>query len=78
VFGIPQPSGATENAISFTGHQFDAGTGLLYARARYYDPSLGRFLSQDPAPALNPYTYAFDAPLEFTDLTGRAGTADYS
>jgi RHS repeat-associated protein len=71
-FGIPQSSGATENAVSFTGHQFDAATGLVYARARYYDPALGRFLSQDPEPAINPYAYAFNAPFEFTDLTGRA------
>ena len=47
-FGVPQSSGVTENAVSFTGHQFDAATGLIYARARYYDPTLGRFLSQDP------------------------------
>ncbi len=61
----------TENAVSFTGHQFDAATGLVYARARYYDPTIGRFLSQDPEAAINPYVYAFDAPLEFTDPTGR-------
>jgi RHS repeat-associated protein len=66
----------TENAVSFTGHQFDVATGLVYARARYYDPTLGRFLSQDPEPAVNPYVYALDAPLEFTDPTGRAATAE--
>ena len=70
-FGVPQSSGVTENAVSFTGHQFDAATGLFYARARYYDPTLGRFLSQDPEWAVNPYVYALDAPLEFTDPTGR-------
>ena len=57
-FGVPQSSDVTENAVSFTGHQFDAATGLVYARARYYDPTLGRFLSQDPQPAINPYVYA--------------------
>jgi RHS repeat-associated protein len=71
-FGVPQSSGVTENAVSFTGHQFDGATGLVYARARYYDPTLGRFLSQDPEPAINPYSYVFNAPLEFTDPTGRA------
>ena len=76
-FGVPQSTGVTENAVSFTGHQFDATTGLVYARARYYDPTLGRFLSQDPEPAINPYSYAFNAPLEFTDPTGRA-TAERS
>ena len=27
-FGVPQSSGVTENAVSFTGHQFDAATGF--------------------------------------------------
>ena len=53
-FGVPQSSGVNESAVSFTGHQFDAATGLFYARARYYDPALGRFLSQDLEPAVNP------------------------
>jgi RHS repeat-associated protein len=75
-FGVPQSSGVTENAASFTGHQFDAATGLVYARARYYDPTLGRFLSQDPEWAVNPYVYALDAPLEFTDPTGRAALTE--
>jgi len=75
-FGVPQSSGVTENAVSFTGHQFDAATGLVYARARYYDPTLGRFLSQDPEPATNPYVYAFDAPLDLTDPTGRAALTE--
>jgi RHS repeat-associated protein len=75
-FGVPQSSGVTENAVSFTGHQFDAATGLDYARARYYDPTLGRFLSQDPKWAVNPYVYALDAPLEFTDPTGRDEIAE--
>jgi RHS repeat-associated protein len=76
-FGRPQSSGVSEDAVSFTGHQFDAATGLVYARARYYDPTLGRFLSQDPEAAINPYTYAFNAPFEFTDPTGRS-TAERS
>jgi len=75
-FGVPQSSGVTENTVSFTGHQFDAATGLFYARARYYDPTVGRFLSQDPEWAVNPYVYAFNAPLTFTDPTGRAAAIE--
>jgi RHS repeat-associated protein len=26
---------------------FDQNTGLVYSRARWYDPATGRFLSQD-------------------------------
>ncbi len=34
-------------------------TGLYYFNQRYYDPSLGRFLTEDPAgQGLNPYAYA--------------------
>ena len=32
------------SAFGFTGEQFDAETGLIYLRARYLDPQLGRFL----------------------------------
>jgi RHS repeat-associated protein len=33
---------------SYTGREPDAATGLIYNRARWYDPSLGRFISEDP------------------------------
>jgi uncharacterized protein RhaS with RHS repeats len=32
----------------FTGRQWDSESGLYYYRARYYSPSLGRFLQPDP------------------------------
>ncbi len=38
--------------FGFTGHQYDAGTELVYANARYYQPGVGRFLSRDPFPGL--------------------------
>ncbi|MEZ5330528.1 MAG: RHS repeat-associated core domain-containing protein [Thermoanaerobaculia bacterium] len=41
-------SGASENPFGFTGHERDDGTGLYYAKARFYDAELGRFLSEDP------------------------------
>ncbi len=72
-FGAPTSSGVADDGFMFTGQQYDTATGLVYARARYYDPTLGRFVSQDPDPSVNPYEYAFNAPLEFTDPTGRAG-----
>ncbi|MCD6220511.1 RHS repeat-associated core domain-containing protein [Candidatus Calescamantes bacterium] len=38
----------TKNPLTFTGREYDSSTGLYYYRARYYDPSLGRFISVDP------------------------------
>jgi RHS repeat-associated protein len=37
-----------KNEYFFTGRQFDAESGLFYFRARFYDASLGQFISRDP------------------------------
>lgn len=39
---------AYANITTFTGRELDTETGLYYFRARYFDPSLGRFLARDP------------------------------
>ena len=67
-FGVPV--GASAGTYSFTGHQYDAATGLYYARARYFDPTLGRFLSEDPIPAINAYPYADNDPVDLIDPYG--------
>jgi RHS repeat-associated protein len=74
VFGVPHSTGRVEHATSYAGHQYDAATGLIFARSRYYDPTLGRFLSEDPEPTVNPYPYALNAPCEHIDPTGRSTT----
>ena len=63
---------------SYTGHQYDASTGLIYAQQRYYDPMLGRFLGVDPMAVdtgsafnWNRYAYANNNPYRFTDPDGR-------
>ncbi|MCG6925067.1 MAG: hypothetical protein LJF30_07125 [Acidobacteria bacterium] len=38
---------ASRNRFAFTGHIYDSETGLYNAKARYFDPKLGRFLTQD-------------------------------
>jgi len=38
----------TSTILGFTGREYDSETGLYYYRARYYDPGLGRFISEDP------------------------------
>ncbi|MBI2397880.1 MAG: RHS repeat-associated core domain-containing protein [Xanthomonadales bacterium] len=65
-----------EGAPSYTGHQHDTSTGLIYAQQRYYDPALGRFLSTDPmavdmgaAGNWNRYAYAANNPYR---LDGRS------
>ena len=44
---FPGPA-ANENDEGFTGHIQDTASGLTYMQARYYDPVIGRFLSNDP------------------------------
>jgi RHS repeat-associated protein len=48
-------------------------TGLIYMRARTYDPSTAQFLTRDPWVAITgePYSYVAGNPLTFADPTGR-------
>ena len=45
--GIRVQVGEMPTALGFTGQRLDAGVGLLYYRARTYDPGLGRFIQPD-------------------------------
>jgi RHS repeat-associated protein len=67
VAGTPSP-----NAFQFTGREND-GAGLYYYRARYYQPALGRFVSEDPIQyegGQNLYTYVDNDPMSFSDPGG--------
>jgi len=73
-----QALGTAPNGPGYTGHVNDPDTGLVYMQARYYDPSVGRFLSTDPiGPAagnafnFNRYAYANNNPVMHTDPDGR-------
>jgi RHS repeat-associated protein len=64
--------GGTTNTIAFAGRENDA-TGLYFNRARYYDPRLQRFISEDPSGfvgGLNHYVYANNQPTLYTDPLG--------
>ncbi|HKV76230.1 MAG TPA: RHS repeat-associated core domain-containing protein [Gemmatimonadales bacterium] len=61
----------------FAGREFDQRTGLYYMRNRYYDPTIGRFISEDPillGGGNNFYSYANGDPINANDPFGLAGT----
>lgn len=64
---------ASTNSQTFASRE-DDGLGLTYMRARYYSPSLHRFISEDPigilSQEMNPYVYAKGAPTRYADPYG--------
>jgi RHS repeat-associated protein len=65
--------GSTRTRYGYTGRERDPDAGLLYYRARFYDPKVGRFISEDPtglAAGINQYGYAAANPLSFVDPQG--------
>ncbi|MCA9923643.1 MAG: VCBS repeat-containing protein [Anaerolineales bacterium] len=75
--GMLAMQGESGTTYGYTGEQEDSGSGLIYLRARYYDPALKVFLSRDPfsgwdrVPASqNGYSYAHNNPVNYTDPTG--------
>jgi RHS repeat-associated protein len=60
----------------FCGKEKDA-SGLIYMNARYYDPVVGRFLTEDPAQQHTSwYSYCGNNPLNHTDPDGRRESAE--
>ena len=60
----------------YTGHVGDS-TGLVYMQARYYDPVIERFYSNDPVGfkgvhSFNRYAYANNNPYKYKDPTGKS------
>ncbi len=74
VFGeIDSQSGSVDSPYGFTGRRLDPDSGLMYYRARYYDPETGRFVSSDPIGyegGINLYTYVDNNPVNLTDPSG--------
>lgn len=69
-------SGGAIPVYGYTGREPDA-SGLMFYRARYYQPGTGRFASRDPlglAGGINPYAYADGNPVLFNDPDGLLAT----
>lgn len=74
-FGQVTVTGSDANPFQYTGREND-GTGLYYYRARYYSPTLRRFISEDPiglAGGLNFYAYVQNNPVNWVDPWGLKG-----
>ena len=61
------------NPFRYNSQYTDAESGLIYLRARYYDPSIGRFMAEDPVKdGLNWYAYCAGNPVMKVDPSGLA------
>jgi RHS repeat-associated protein len=72
-YGNVAPSGtAIVNPFLYAGQYTDPATGLIYMRARWYDPATAQFISADPAASTSNeiYAYADDDPVNNIDPTG--------
>ena len=59
------------NPFRYCGEYYDAETGFIYLRNRYYDPAIGRFISEDPIQSgLNWYVYCSQNPVNRIDPLG--------
>ena len=81
-YRVTPSAGLTDKG--FTGRAQNDEVALIYMRARYYVPGIGRFASADtivPDPlnpqSLNRYSYVFNNPLVLSDLTGHSPFTDW-
>jgi RHS repeat-associated protein len=66
-------TGTLANSFRYTGREWDQEIGLYYYRARYFDSSIGRFLSDDPVGfkgGPNFYRYVLNNPASLVDPSG--------
>ena len=80
-FGIngfdPQAATVIDNPFRYSGEYFDSETGNYYLRARYYDPQIQRFITEDSYKgeannpfSLNGYSYCWNDPVNNVDPSG--------
>ncbi len=61
------------DTFQYTARDSDTETGLYYYRARYYDPTVGRFINEDPIAfkgGINFYRYVKNSPINLVDPFG--------
>ena len=68
---------SVKNPIKYAGEYYDDELDMLYLRARYYDPQIGRFICLDAEKGsiqnpmdMNRYVYCRNNPLKYVDPTG--------
>jgi RHS repeat-associated protein len=73
-FGNLTAPPTTGNPYTYTSREYDSETGFYFYRARYYDPKVGRFISEDPigfeGGDVNFYAYVKNDPINYTDPSG--------
>lgn len=79
VYGLvrsnPGTASSRQGSIGSLGYISDAETGLIYMRARYYDPSMERFISQDSnQDGHNWFVCCNDDPVNLVDKVGKSRT----
>ncbi len=73
--GTPQALGTFDNPYLYKTYYYDLETGMYYLDARYYNPEIGRFITEDPDPgedtdrlSKNPYIYCYNDPITNSEL----------
>jgi len=78
-FGEEAITGVSANVFQYTGRENDR-TGLLYYRARYYQPRMQRFISEDPLGfrgGINKFSYVGNDPVNGTDPMGTTNSLEH-
>jgi RHS repeat-associated protein len=80
-WGIPNSTALTNvGRLGYTGQAWIPELGMYYYKARFYSPTLGRFLQTDPVgykDQINLYAYVYNDPLDHTDPAGEDGSNEH-